>query len=193
MSALAVEVASFGDGVLHLLPGAAVAGATWQLCKLPVFLAGSDAHAGQALHHISILDTGLLDYQDCACIHTTSYIIRPFSKVDCTAFDRCSFKHIPACHLRVLDTMSTSCSANQTCIVLYVVLDCIWHQSCSVRPCRQRADLMGRVLKSVIDGDWPVCASQVKGQAQKGCNSVVLCAGCHECQCFCHELPGYAT
>ncbi len=38
-----------GDGVLHALPGAAVAGAAPpQLCQLPVLLAGPYAHAGPA-------------------------------------------------------------------------------------------------------------------------------------------------
>ena len=38
-----------GDGVLHTLPGAAVAGAAPpQLCQLPILLAGPYAHAGPA-------------------------------------------------------------------------------------------------------------------------------------------------
>ena len=45
----AAAAAYSGDGVLHTLPGAAVAGAAPpQLCQLPVCLAGPYAHAGPA-------------------------------------------------------------------------------------------------------------------------------------------------
>ncbi len=45
----AAAAAYAGDGVLHALPGAAVAGAAPpQLCQLPILLAGPYAHAGPA-------------------------------------------------------------------------------------------------------------------------------------------------
>ena len=45
----AAAAAYCGDGVLHALPGAAVAGAAPpQLCQLPVLMAGPYAHAGPA-------------------------------------------------------------------------------------------------------------------------------------------------
>lgn len=192
MSALAVEVTSFGDGVLHLLPGAAVAGATWQLCKLSVVLAGSDAHAGQALTHVSILDTRLLDYQNCACIHTTSYIsslffnliAQPLTGAGPNTSQPVTCRYWIQCLLLALQTKSA------LCYTLCLMASGINHLQSGPSG---RELTLGCVLKSVIDGDWQVCASQVNGQTQKGCNSVVLCAGCHECQCFCHELPGYAA